>query len=76
MYTVDGASGSYNFGLPKRNHEHMAFMTVTLAKEEVEFNVEAFPSEDEGMVMYSAVIGEPGNGAKITVGWCIEYSSF
>ncbi|CAM9540554.1 unnamed protein product [Ascophyllum nodosum] len=67
-YTVDGASGNYRFALPKKDHEHLAFLSVTLAKEDIDYSLEASPKGGaEGLVMYSVDVGNPGNGAKIAV---------
>lgn len=66
MYMVNGASGSYRFALPQKSHEHLAFMSVSLGREEVEFVMED-SGVGEGPVIYAAAVGEPGNAAKITV---------
>lgn len=65
-FTVSGASGAYKFALPAKDHEHLAFMGVTMNKREVEFELEA--SSSAGLVLYSAAVGEPKDGTKIAVG--------
>lgn len=75
MYTVNGASESYRFAVPQKNHEHLAYMSVSLAKEEVEFVMED-AGVGEGPVVYSAAVGEPGDGAKIMVGLFYLFSFF
>ena len=72
MYTVNGAGESYRFALPQKNHEHLAFMSVSLGRDEVEFVMED-SGERGGPVIYAAAVGEPGNGAKITVSASFDF---
>ena len=65
-YTVSGASGAYKFALPAKDQDHLAFLSVTVDKKELEFQLEASPPE--GLVMYSAAVGQVDDGTKIAVG--------
>eukprot|EP00903_Cladosiphon_okamuranus_P016026 g14798.t1 len=64
-YTVSGASGAYKFALPAKDQDHLAFLSVTMGKKELAFELEASP--EEGLVLYSAAVGQPGDGTKIAV---------
>ena len=65
-YTVSGASGAYKFALPAKDQDHLAFLSVTVDKKELEFEPEASPSEE--LVMYSVDLGQAEGGTKIAVG--------
>lgn len=70
-YTVSGASGAYKFALPAKDHEHLAFLSVTMGKKDLGFELEASSasaSKSAGLVLYSAAVGQPEDGSKITVG--------
>lgn len=66
-YTVSGATGAYKFALPAKGHEHLAFLSASIGKTPLE--VERLSSSDtEGLVLYSAAVGDPGVSTKIAVG--------
>lgn len=70
IFTVSGASEEYRFSLPAKGHEHIAFMSVTIDKKELEFErEEAKAGEGEGLVFYSAAVGQLDDGARIAVGF-------
>ncbi|CAN0105351.1 unnamed protein product [Ectocarpus sp. 4 AP-2014] len=77
-YTVKGTSGSYKFALPADAQDHLAFMSVTMDKAELEFELDApSPGRDgagEGLVLYSAVVERPQNKeeVKIAVGAVVQ----
>lgn len=74
-FKVDGASGAYKFALPLQNLEHLAFLKVSLKGAVVPFEMEGTKA-DAGVVVYSAEVGEPGDGAEIAVSVPLfEYSS-
>ncbi|CAN0277993.1 unnamed protein product [Pylaiella littoralis] len=65
-YTVSGATGMYKFALPAKDHEHLAFLRASIGK--IQLGVERLSASDtEGLVLYSAAVGDPGADAKITV---------
>lgn len=66
-YTVAGASGDYRFVLPQQHHDHLAFLAVTVGGKSVPFALESDGTEHQGLVSYSAEVGEPGDGIKIMV---------
>lgn len=65
-YTVNGASGTYKVAIPLLHYEHLAFLGVSVQGEAVPYQLEG-TMESEGVVVYSVGVGEPGDGAQITV---------
>lgn len=71
-------SGSYKFALPKKNHDHLAFISVSLGRTELDFEREASSDAkgEDSMVLYTADLGEADEGAKIVVSHCFPYEKY
>ncbi|CAN0000824.1 unnamed protein product [Ectocarpus sp. 6 AP-2014] len=70
-YTVQGTSGSYKFALPADAQDHLAFMSVTMDKAELEFELDApssgRDSAGEGLVLYSAAVERPQDKEEVKI---------
>lgn len=76
-YAVDGASGNYKFVLPQQDHDHLAFLGVTVGGTAVPFAMENGNNANQrSLVSYAAEVGDLPSGSKVTVSDVLPLCSF